>query len=40
MIKVAFSPVTNYDKASILLRQKLDEPEGIVRGSEGSGTVE
>ena len=40
MIKVAFTPVTQYDRACVNVKQELDKPEGKILGSEGCGTIE
>jgi NADPH:quinone reductase-like Zn-dependent oxidoreductase len=42
LIKVAYAPVTNYDKACLRLKSELErkECEGMLFGSEGSGIIE
>lgn len=40
MIRVAFTPVTQYDKACMSIKEKTEKAEGKLLGSEGSGTIE
>ena len=42
LIKVAYSPVSNFDKAFIKIKSELDKEScvGRILGSEASGTIE
>jgi NADPH:quinone reductase-like Zn-dependent oxidoreductase len=40
LIRVAYSPVTQFDKACLNIEKECDKCEGTLLGSEGCGTIE
>ena len=40
LIKVAYTPVTQFDRACLKVKQSFEKPEDKLCGSEGSGTIE